>query len=242
MSALEPSLALLLHRPGRPTMGPSDGPMVVSVHGIIEADGGPMLDAGRVLSGFEAANLGAILCKPASASKDEEITLIPTELLRETRQSLCWYRAPTRTKQHWRTQAGRTVIDAVLSGLVFQVVEGTLFVAAYAGGDRPDLATKLYHAPLGNVYDDTRVCVGNAMQPSAWNAETMGAWEHVLLGTNYTHPNHDRTLRARTDTEGLMDFWQRRRRYSTAPDAKFLQPLRMTLGEWIEWCAKEPRQ
>jgi len=234
-SALQPTLALLVHTSTDRShySGQSTGPKVLSLHHIIEGQAGPTLDGGRLLSNVEAQQFGALLCDPTLKIGSSDISFNPAEILRETPTSMTWFRSPRKTTQHWRMSDGRVVVDAVMSGLVFHVEEGVLSVAAFAGVDRPSEQTRLFHAPLGNVYADTRVCCGNAALPRTCDRSTMRAWESVLLNTNYTHINHELTLAGGATTEKLVSFWSKRSRYATPPDAKFLAPLNLTLSGWV---------
>ncbi|AGG89047.1 MULTISPECIES: PRTRC system protein B [Pseudomonadota] len=230
---LEPQLALIVHGSpgGLSEMGRF--PCVLSLHAIRhDADQRASLDAGRLLTEAEAAEIGsALLLADGRASQRGEF--IPATLLRETPTSLTWFRPPQRSTQYWRTKDGRTTINAVLPGLVFHVESRVLFVAAYAGGERPHRGTELFHAPLGNVYADGRICTGNATLPETVDHASMAAWERVLLGTNYAHINHTHTLRDGATTEQLVAFWTRRQRYATPPAAKLLRPLAPTLSDWL---------
>jgi len=242
-SALKPTLALLVHTSpsqfGNATS--NSGPKVLSIHKIIESTAGPVLDGGRLLSTLEGNQLGSFLCDPSTAANQtNNVVFNPIELLRETPTSLTWYRAPCRTTQHWRTSVGRLKIEAVMSGLIFHVEEGVLHVAAYAGTERPHAQTPLYHAPLGNVYVDSRVCCGNATLPRGCDRGTISGWERVLLGTNFSHINASTVLSSKAsnggtvDTECLIAFWTKRKRYATPPDAALLTPMKWKLGDWVQ--------
>ncbi|MBQ4855600.1 PRTRC system protein B [Rhodanobacter sp. B2A1Ga4] len=231
---LQPTMALLVHTAGN-MQGDSSGArqLVLTMHDIVRGTNGPMLNAGRILSHADAQELGSRLLTPGTARR-AGIQLVPEVLLRETNTGLTWFRPAQRTHQHWRTEGGREVIDAVIPGLVFHVENGVLHVAAYAGAERPALNTPLYHAPIGNVHDDTLVCTGNATLPRQQDQESIRSWERVLLATNFSHINHPRTLAAKdTSTEQLIAFWKKRKRYTTPPDARFLHPLRKTLSAWL---------
>lgn len=234
-SALHPTLALLVHTSSDQMQfsGRSGGPKILSLHKILDSKAGPMLDGGRLLSKVEAQQLGALLCDPSSKISASDIAFNPVELLRETPTSMTWFRSPRKTTQHWRTSDGRVQIQAVLSGLVFHVEDGVLSVAAYAGDERPNERTRLFHAPLGNVYADSRVCCGNASLPRNCERSTMRGWESVLLNTNYTHINHQHTLAGGAKTEELLAFWTKRQRYATPPDIKFLSSMDVTLSSWV---------
>ena len=238
-SALKPTVALIVHAHSEHSMtsGGLHGPKVLSIHKIMESTKGPLLDGGRLLSVGEAKQLGEMLCDPSADRTENHIIFNPSELLRETATSLTWFRPPLRTTQHWRTQDGRVQVDAVLSGLIFHVEDGVLYVAAYAGSDRPHATTPLFHAPVGNVHDDSLVCTGNATLPRSCHQSTRREWERVLLSTYFTHQNHDKVLAGGSTNESLVAFWMKRKRYKTPPDAKLLSPLGRTVATWVQGIA-----
>lgn len=234
-TTLAPTLALILHATKDTSFGiqSAHAPKVLSLHKIIRSGDGPQLDSGRLLSRVEAKRFASLLTDPREATVSTGVTLLPDGLLQDAVNELTWFVKPTRRVQHWRTAAGREKLDAVLPGLVFHAYCGTLYVAAYIGDDRPALNTPLFHCPLGNVNRDTSVCVGNASLPTRGGHETIQAWERVLLGTNFSHTNHEHTLAKETSTPELIAFWRGRKRHSTPPQQKLLHPLGQTLGQWL---------
>lgn len=236
--SLEPRVALLLYG----ERGTADlSHAVLSIHGITHGDDdAPLLDAGRVLTEVERQLLIEALIDPASAQRAlRDVALIPETLLRETSDSLTWYRPAARTTMYWRTSKCAAAITAVLPTLVFHVQSGALAVAASADPGRPTERTPLYAVPLGNVFADTRVCVGNASLPTSLDRSTMAAWERVLLSTNYSHVNHPQTLAGGATTESLIAFWQKRKARQTPPAARYLSPLHRHLKEWVSSLAKD---
>ncbi|MEY2117290.1 hypothetical protein [Rhodanobacter sp. FW106-PBR-R2A-1-13] len=237
---LLPCLALLLHSDSRYADGMGSGTRVLSLHGITtDGQGQALLDAGRLLTDGEAATLGQALLRPEEHAGARQYPFTPPTLLRDAPRSLTWFVAPHRRTQFWRTNNGRIAIDAVLPGLIFHVVENVLCVAAYEGTDRPHARTPLFHAPVGNVHADGRVCVGNATLPTSGGYESMPGWERVLLATNFVHVNHPTCLRGGVRTEQLIAFWQRRKRYATPPAGRLMAPLADRLDEWVNALSKE---
>lgn len=229
---LRPTMALVLHTRESAAVGrPSDQDAVLWLHPITAGpDKVPVLDAGRVLTRAEAAVLGDRLRRP-DVTEDTALFLPPT-LLRATTTGLTWYRPAARARQHWRTPTGRVTLDAVLPSLLFHVQEGVLAVAAFIGDERPTEHTRLFAAPLGNVYSDGIVCIGNCTLPSTWDPSTCKRWEAVLLDSNFSHINAA-TLRGNASTEELIAFWQKRARYRTPPAERSLAPLNVTAGAWV---------
>lgn len=226
---LEAHTALLVHGHERQLS-------VMTIHSIRMHDGIPSLDAGRILSAEESNELGARMMGERSASRDRW-TFNPPTLLASEGARLTWYRPASRCTMHWRLSQGRVTVSAVIPSLLFHVHERHLYVAAFAGEDRPSERTQLYHAPLGNVYASGEVCVGGVALPRDAAPSTMDAWERVLLASNFTHINHESTLAAHTTTEDLIAFWTRRERYKTPPHPRLLSEL----GTAMHWLSSADR-
>lgn len=92
----------------------------------------------------------------------ERVSLKPEQLLASGRKKgnpyLLWYRKPALTKLYF-SQKGMEDGYACTPPLLF-MFDGRLHV--YAVKRRPDIRSKLYQAPFGNIYDDGAICMGTA--------------------------------------------------------------------------------
>jgi PRTRC genetic system protein B len=95
--------------------------------------------------------------------------------------------------------------------LVYVASKNSLHIAAVKVKSRPKPRSRLYHAPLMNIYDTTSVCTGSIELPSDTTVDSLPQWQKVIEQTFFTHTNHRRTLVSRekevTDDE-LYGFWQ----------------------------------
>jgi len=78
----------------------------------------------------------------------------------------------------------------IIPNLIFQVKNGELYVYAYKL-DR-GLKTKIYYAPFHNIYNDGKVCMGNAK--INWNISDLEELiihiERMFFNSKFTHLNH----------------------------------------------------
>jgi len=78
----------------------------------------------------------------------------------------------------------------IIPNLIFQVKNGELYVYAYKL-DR-GLKTKIYYAPFHNIYNDGKVCMGNAKID--WNISDLEELiihiEKMFFNSKFTHLNH----------------------------------------------------
>lgn len=78
--------------------------------------------------------------------------------------------------------------------LIFVAKQQTLWVYAMKGSNRPSLDTPLFHAPLMNIWSDSKVCVGSMPLPKETVADSIVEWEQAFWASNFSHPNHDRVV------------------------------------------------
>lgn len=61
------------------------------------------------------------------------------------------------------------------------------------GEIRPDLKTPLFHAPLPNVYNDGKVCMGNVKKPGSTIeiSDLISSWQKAFWGSEFTNHLYD---------------------------------------------------
>jgi len=140
----------------------------------------------------------------------------------------------------WFASGGKPFkFDVPWPHLVVGACGPKLHVAALGGGRRPAPKTRLFHAPLMNVFHTGAVCVGNADLPESCGLESMPGWESVLTDTCFSHVNHPSTLRTTgkqgVDNKEHLDFWRGLGKGKAAAfPRESLAPLGCDLGRFIE--------
>jgi PRTRC genetic system protein B len=171
--------------------------------------------------------------------REASAPFLPPNVLSVSNRLLVWtMRGGVRPM--WFANGGKPFkMDVPWPHLVVGACGRKLHVAALGGLRRPSPKTRLFHAPLMNVFDTGAVCVGNASLPESCGVDSMPGWESVLKDTGFSHVNHLRTLRT-TEKQGVdnkahLDFW---RGLAKAKAASFprerLAPLGGDLGRFIE--------
>lgn len=118
-------------------------------------------------------------------------------------------------------------------GFVFMSTERSLYVYAVKGDTAPGQGTALFQAPFFNVWSSGQVCVGNANVPHEDQREDLDAWERMLFGSHFTHPNFTQKDRL---TVGIdpADFWKAQ---VAAPGSRFpeevLFNVKLTVGDLL---------
>ncbi len=80
--------------------------------------------------------------------------------------------------------------QAYTPALIFALQGQELSVFAKKGNRKPELKTKLFHAPFHNIHDDGKVCLGNAKLPDDklhFVEEIIKAWEKVFWASEFSH-------------------------------------------------------
>lgn len=168
----------------------------------------------------------------------ERRLLTPNVLLSLPEETL-WYRPAQRRAMWIRYGKTRRALTVPWPALVFHARDGGLRIAALrAANKRPDENTRLYHAPLMNIYENGSLCLGNITPPSC-GLSGMAAWEAAVYDTLFTHTNHRNTLRLRTkgkdDNIALYRFWhQLHKDEATRFPVGALVPRNETLGDWLD--------
>jgi PRTRC genetic system protein B len=208
---------------------------ILTSHRIEHTPTGPLIAEGRLLTPTDQRALIEALLGALSGS---ESAYLPPEVLAYSAAQLAWF-IPSRIAPMWfRVGANCLSYTVPWPALVFRVNSRGLAIAALSGSRRPRARTRLFHAPLMNVYADSMLCAGNSPLPPTWTLADRAAYENVVFATNFSHVNHERTLRtasnAKITTAAHVRFW---RALHTAKAKQFpklaLRPLGHTIETWL---------
>jgi PRTRC genetic system protein B len=116
---------------------------------------------------------------------------------------------------------------------------GKLAVAALKTSGRVNGKTKLYQAPLMNVYANGNVCTGSAILPDECGLDQIKAWESVMFDSAFSHVNNPSTLSLdrdkAVDNKTHYRFWLSlsKKKADKFPN-EHLNPLRCGVESFIE--------
>lgn len=106
------------------------------------------------------------------------------------RGSVLWYTKPQQRTLHFIESLGIADGRACLPAMIWKATRNSLRVFAVVGNRRPTEKTPLCHAPLLNIYEDGRVCMGSvsvSIKTSASLEEFTGAWEDYFFNSYFSH-------------------------------------------------------
>jgi len=169
--------------------------------------GVPIMMPGQPLT---ADSLTAIMTKIAGTEKKTR-SLVPINLLCAEAGRLIWHVPAVRRVIFFKTSDkalnddlnGKMVLHPAL---LFVAENKRQLVFALHSDERPDVKTKLYHAPYLNMYDSGAVCAG-ARPPRGYNASDIPAWERLFFDTNFSHTNRD-MRKLTTHPKGHNGLWR----------------------------------
>lgn len=92
--------------------------------------------------------------------------------------------------------------------IVWMQMENSLFLWAFKGQERPNQDTKLFQAPLFNVWGRGQVCWGSSARVSNDQVGDPKAWEKAFFESAFSHPNFTEKNRLTRRTDPVK-FWQR---------------------------------
>ncbi|MCU9528514.1 PRTRC system protein B [Pseudomonas mosselii] len=169
-------------------------------HEVIEApaEGVYTLGAGRAFSEEDKEGFIDILL-----NVEAEIEFIDTRVLVKSRTMLVWYNAPQVIDIHFQG----AIHTAPIPGLIYIATPGKLRCFAYKGKARPKPETKLYLAPLGNMYKSGSFCTGNCDVPKEHNIASIPGWERFVLHCTNTHMG-TKTLKTPTEYKEVIAFYE----------------------------------
>lgn len=119
--------------------------------------------------------------------------------------------------------------------------KGKMAVAALKTNGRVSIKTRLYQAPLMNVYANGNVCTGSATLPNECGIKQIKSWESVMFDSAFSHVNNPSTLSLAGDKDKAVDnkahyrFWLSlsKKKTDKFPN-EHLNPLRYGVEEFIE--------
>lgn len=137
------------------------------------------------------------------------------------KHTLVWFNPPQKKILKFETTSIKSGAS-FMPGMVFAVKDGYISVFAYKGRKRPVFATKLFHIPLFNVYEDGHVCMGNVKTPAGIVdiKDAIEAWERAFWCSDFTHTVWSEAYK------DLKKFWKGRmklKRPSPFPEKMLVQ-------------------
>ena len=101
---------------------------------------------------------------------------------------LVWYRPPEKRRLFFKQSLDMPNGEIYVPGMIYYVYDKSLFVYAYKG-KKPESNT-LYRAPFMNVYEDCRICLGDAKvhKPDEMTFEkVIDYWEKMFWLSEFSH-------------------------------------------------------
>jgi len=207
-------------------------------HDVSVDDGGPVIGAGQPMTGREVQQLYEDLL--LKRRRSEPLDLLPPQVIAYLPgEAMVWVRKASVGPMHFNVGGKRLKLAVPWPTLLFAVAGGKLYLAALQSDRRPTRSTRLYHAPLMNVWESGNVCLGTAAHPAEATLEARGGWKDAVTRSSFTHTAQPRTLRLpgkdQAATADQLKFWRAlHTRKATRVPPEVLVPMGKTLGQALE--------
>jgi len=231
--------ALLVY--GKPPNYWGDDSAIATVHAVEMHNERPTITEGRLATVADLQNLVTVLGRSRQNANAE---WLESRVLARGSDALIWWSAPCKrplffepSSYNSKTFQGQGVCP--IPGLVWMVIRGDLYVYAVQGDARPTRDTQLYQAPFFNVWGRGQVCMGNASLPGDERRGDIEAWEQVLFGSRFSHPNFTEADRLVLGVEPCA-FWKAmvEEPPATFPE-KLLVQIPLRVGDLLELDVKD---
>lgn len=208
---------------------------LLSVHGVEDTGQG----APRILPGklCDARGLRSVMDRLRSCGVGDGAWIEPNTLFLAEDRLVFWVPAAIRTMpvrlrkqvRYWHVPYPALLLDAHRS---------SLRVFALGANRRPGATTPLYHAPVGNIYADARLCWGDVPQPRSHAPAAWRDWLACVTDSVFSHVNHDRTMRipgmASVDSAQHFRLWKELREVEAKRfPRRHLVPFGQQLGSLV---------
>ncbi len=224
---IKQSIALMIH-----TL--DDESMVIQNHNVLKRKNKIYIGEGHSMTEQDLETLVDILKNRENQSN----ALLPENVLGSSTSHAIWFNKGKVGSMWIKGKDGAQEFTVPWPNLIYYVHDGVLKIAAYKGC-RPNGKTKLYHAPLLNIYRSTKVCLGNATVPPSSTIQDMNNWNSVIHDTLFTHINHNHTLKLsnrkknEVSTASHIMFWRNLHKMkATTFPSDALVPLNINLEQF----------
>lgn len=157
---------------------------------IEQVNGVPVLSEGKPLLKRSLKKMLDLVLTSEKTMFATVTKLLPENVLyydpRPGKTKLMWYNKSCERAMHGINKAS---VNVKLPAFIFMLDDGDLSIyATKTGTRRPDMKTPLFHAPLPNVYESAKVCMGNVKKPTVKVEieDLIAGWEKAFWGSKFT--------------------------------------------------------
>jgi len=174
------------------------------------------LSLGRVVS---ASHISKAFSELNTGQSKQIVSWLPESVLCDSSEYLVWYKRRFVGEMWFRVGSKPESFTVEWPPLVFVANKShrSLRVFTLPSNNRPTGRTRLYHAPLMNINSHGILCQGTAALPSQICIETIHHCESTLFDSQFTHVNHEFTLRKETSNKQHLDYWKGKAKNITQP-------------------------
>lgn len=144
-----------------------------------------------------------------------------------------WYTPPQEVPLFFADALGIQSGSGKVPAMVWRADRENLSVYALKDNRKPQIHTKLYHAPFFNVYTDGKVCMGNVrirIGQETRLEDFMAQWESYFWNSYFSHLMAD----FNPVTENIVQLWQQQVATGRAFPCQLLKSTRYILNQLFQ--------
>lgn len=127
------------------------------------------------------------------SKQSSTLSLTDERILATSHDTIVWTYTPKPSQPLFYRQGGKTIAKPIMwPTFIFKKKGGSLSVGVLRGRGRPNANTKVYCAPLPNVYHNGGICMGSC---NITNLDDIDAISEEYLNSTKTHLNNREFLR-----------------------------------------------
>lgn len=169
----------------------------------------------------------------STVNKAAPTAFIESNIIASSSRILAWHNPRKKQRLFLKKSTVQVTLPPML--YVYRPAIGnrsaSLAVFALAANKRPDANTKLYHAPLMNIYSSGTVCLGSMKIPQQMSPNIIGAVEKEFFDSKFTHPNHEALTRKPINIE---TFYRQKEKSGKRIMTSELMPINKTVGQVLK--------
>jgi PRTRC genetic system protein B len=137
--------------------------------------------------------------------------LLPENVVVSGGSKFAWYTKARRDDMWFNVNGRRFACRVWWPNLLWIASKSNrqLRIFALGRGSRPTAESTVYHAPLMNIGGGGHLCEGSARLPRRIDEEHIAEIEACVYESNFTHVNHDQTIRRAKTNKDHIAYWRR---------------------------------
>ncbi|MDF9399070.1 hypothetical protein [Vibrio sp. 1180_3] len=162
------------------------------------------IDLQNKISNARVVNRDDLIDALKTANHSNGLDILDPRILVSTPSTMVWTYKPSKYQPLYYRHNNRTFAKPILwCTFIFKYHQGRLSVCVAPNGKRPTVNTRVYCAPLPNVYQSGKICLGTCQLPTTGNIDEIS---EAYFNSTKTHMNSNGLFRKKKSL-GNTDYY-----------------------------------